>query len=253
MELLTSLLLAHVIGDFCLQSDKIVNDKLLNKHKSAWLYWHIAVHAVLTALMLRFNMAYLGGYIAIVFSHYVFDLAKSHFQTATNSRVLFFTDQAAHIVVIVAVAFAYGAISVPAGGITAAMPGLELITIAILCLTFVAAVVMQVLMSAWNPVLEGDGDNTGAANDDSLQNAGKYIGMLERLFVFGFIVAGQWQGIGFLLAAKSVFRFGDLSRAQDRRLTEYILVGTLLSFGMAILIAVAYQHFAAMLGAVAAP
>jgi hypothetical protein len=36
------------------------------------------------------------------------------------------------------------------------------------------------------------------------------------------------------LAAKSVFRFGDLKESKDRKLTEYILIGTLLSFGIAI-------------------
>jgi hypothetical protein len=47
-------------------------------------------------------------------------------------------------------------------------------------------------------------------------------------------VTSNWQAIGFLIAAKSVFRFGDLSQSKDRKLTEYILIGTLLSFGIAI-------------------
>ena len=68
---------------------------------------------------------------------------------------------------------------------------------------------------------------------NSLAKAGLYIGVLERLFVFGFIVLNQWQAIGLLIAAKSVFRFGDLSRAKDRKLTEYVLIGTLLSFALA--------------------
>lgn len=72
------------------------------------------------------------------------------------------------------------------------------------------------------------------SNKSSLSNAGKYIGMLERIFVFVFVVTGRWEGIGFLLTAKSVFRFGDLKESKDRKLTEYILIGTLLSFGIAI-------------------
>ena len=42
------------------------------------------------------------------------------------------------------------------------------------------------------------------------------------------------EGIGFLLAAKSIFRFGDLNKAQELRNTEYILIGTLTSFAIAI-------------------
>jgi hypothetical protein len=68
----------------------------------------------------------------------------------------------------------------------------------------------------------------------SLRKAGTYIGILERLFVFTFVVTGHWDAIGFLVAAKSVFRFGDLKESKDRKMTEYILIGTLLSFGIAL-------------------
>ena len=81
-------------------------------------------------------------------------------------------------------------------------------------------------MTSWSKALHD-------SNDQSLNNAGKYIGMLKRLFVFSFVITGNWQAIGFLLAAKSVFRFGDLKESKDRKLTEYILIGTLLSFGIA--------------------
>lgn len=84
-------------------------------------------------------------------------------------------------------------------------------------------------MSSWSKALN-------KSNNDSLSNAGKYIGMLERIFVFIFVVTGNWDGIGFLLAAKSVFRFGDLKESKDRKLTEYILIGTFLSFGIAIVV-----------------
>jgi hypothetical protein len=86
---------------------------------------------------------------------------------------------------------------------------------------------MREFMSKWSKDLND-------SNKESLNNAGKIIGMLERLFVFVFVVTGNWEGIGFLLAAKSVFRFGDLKESKDRKLTEYILIGTLLSFGIAI-------------------
>ena len=84
-------------------------------------------------------------------------------------------------------------------------------------------------MSSWSQAIND-------SNDDSLNNAGKYIGILERLFVFVFVITSNWGGIGFLLAAKSIFRFGDLKESKDRKLTEYILIGTLLSFGIAMAI-----------------
>jgi hypothetical protein len=66
--------------------------------------------------------------------------------------------------------------------------------------------------------------------------------MLERLLIYCFILTGHFEAIGFLLAAKSIFRFGDLKEAQDRKLTEYVLIGTLLSFGIAIATGLLVQY-----------
>ena len=72
--------------------------------------------------------------------------------------------------------------------------------------------------------------------DKSLPRGGKYIGMLERVLILTFVFAGCPEGIGFLLAAKSVFRFGDLQKASEVQQTEYVLIGTFLSFAIAILV-----------------
>ncbi|MDZ7853283.1 MAG: hypothetical protein U5L98_11735 [Halomonas sp.] len=53
--------------------------------------------------------------------------------------------------------------------------------------------------------------------------------MLERLLVLTLVLLDQLTAVGFLLAAKSVLRFGDLRDSRDRKLTEYVLLGTLLS------------------------
>lgn len=97
----------------------------------------------------------------------------------------------------------------------------------ILFLTKPTSIIIKNIISIWTPESKNK-------NDDSLQNAGNYIGIFERLFVFCFIITGHFEAIGFLLAAKSIFRFGDLKEAKDRKLTEYVLIGTLLSFGMAL-------------------
>lgn len=74
-----------------------------------------------------------------------------------------------------------------------------------------------------NPTLKG------------LPNAGKWIGFLERILILTFIFTDNIEGIGFLLAAKSIFRFGELNRSKDLKVTEYVLIGTFLSFTVAIL------------------
>ena len=62
-------------------------------------------------------------------------------------------------------------------------------------------------------------------------NGGRIIGQLERFLIYLFVLSGQPTGVGFLVAAKSVFRFGELSEHHNRLEAEYITIGTLLSFG----------------------
>lgn len=69
-----------------------------------------------------------------------------------------------------------------------------------------------------------------------LPNAGKWIGYIERILVLTFIYTHNVSGIGFLLAAKSIFRFGDLSKAKDINITKYVLIGTLSSFAISTII-----------------
>ncbi len=108
-----------------------------------------------------------------------------------------------------------------------------LFLIALIAVTYVSSILIKKTLELLNFTLPNGGIN----------EAGKYIGMLERLFVFTFVVVSFWEGIGFLLAAKSIFRFGDLKENKEIRLTEYILIGTLLSFGLAILIGQLYLEF----------
>ncbi|WP_022963743.1 hypothetical protein [Halopseudomonas pelagia] len=72
-------------------------------------------------------------------------------------------------------------------------------------------------------------NHTDLSNEASLKNAGKLIGFLERFLILTFVLLGQWSAIGFLLAAKSIMRFNDTHTAR-RPVSEYVLLGTLLSF-----------------------
>ncbi len=93
---------------------------------------------------------------------------------------------------------------------------------------------IKVIFSKWNL-------SKIVSDNESLEDAGTYIGILERLLVFVFIILNQWAAVGFLIAAKSVFRFGDLSAAKERKLTEYVLIGTLISFGIAIITGIMFN------------
>ncbi|WP_021024237.1 hypothetical protein [Salinivibrio costicola] len=68
--------------------------------------------------------------------------------------------------------------------------------------------------------------------------AGALIGYLERILILTFTLLGSYTAVGFVLAAKSIFRFGELTRSTDRSLTEYVLIGSLLSVVITTLVGV---------------
>ncbi len=98
-----------------------------------------------------------------------------------------------------------------------------------LIITTPLSVFISKVTSRWNADLH-------QTADQSLKDAGKWIGIIERILILTFIIIGEFEIIGFLLAAKSVFRFGDLKDNEDRKRTEYILIGTLISFSFSIFI-----------------
>ncbi len=227
IDLLLSLILAHVMGDFVLQLPSWVISKEKNGLKSRAFYYHLAIHLALVVFAFRFDTQYWFGACVIVFSHGIIDWLKIKWFTPRNYKQLFVLDQLLHLsILFLVVAFYFPSVT----EITIPLNRLLLVVLALVLLTRVGDIVMKVLLTGPEP------DDTS----DDLKNAGQTIGMLERMFVFGFIIGSSWTSIAFLITAKSVFRFGDLTNAKSRKLTEYVLIGTLLSFGWAILISLGY-------------
>jgi len=230
MIIFLKLLLAHLLGDFIFQTNKWVIDKVEYKYKSIYLYLHSILHGLLAWLFV-FRADFWPYVLVIMISHFFIDLSKLTFQNDRNQRAWFFIDQMLHILVLGLSAWGYLGLAMI--GLPHLSAQVWLILITLVFLTTPCSIVIKMLISTWTPIV--------GANDDSLQNAGKYIGILERLLIFTFIVTQHWEGIGFLIAAKSIFRFGDLQESKDRKLTEYILIGTLLSFGLAIMVGIGYS------------
>ena len=229
------LVLAHFIGDFALQPRRWVEDKLEKKWRSKYLYWHIALHLVLLLLLLQFQ--YLGVVAFIIITHYVIDLGKLALTNEKNYRWLFVLDQVLHLLVLAAAVYWVAPFEIDFKS-WFGEKNLLLITFLVF-VTFVSGIIMRMFLA---PYIDEIAKEDEAQDGGSLRNAGRYIGMLERLFVFGFIILNQWAAIGLLITAKSVFRFGDLNKGKNRKLTEYVLIGTLLSFGLAMLCGVVYLY-----------
>jgi len=226
MILFIKLLLAHLLGDFIWQPNAWVADKETKKHKSIYLYLHILLHGFLAGILV-WEIRFIPYSILIAVSHGIIDLIKLNFQKSNTKRTWFIADQITHILVLIAVVSLYQ--NNPINFVWFDNRFWILIT-GFLFITKPTSIFVKTIISIWSP------ESPNSHQDDSLASAGNYIGILERLFVFGFILTGHFEAIGFLLAAKSIFRFGDLKEAKDRKLTEYVLIGTLISFGTAIAI-----------------
>lgn len=222
----TQLILVHILGDFILQPNSWVSDKENKKLNSKYLYLHVLLHTALTmAILWDLQSWWIAAIVGI--SHYIIDAAKLLFQNFKTKKKWFFIDQLLHTIVIAGISFGLKEFNFDFIQNTHFLK----ILVAVVFLTTPTSIIIKTLLSAWSPVTEAH----TALQTESLSSAGKYIGILERLLVFTFIMMNHWEGVGFMIAAKSVFRFSDLAQAKQRKLTEYVLIGTLLSFGIAIL------------------
>ena len=135
----------------------------------------------------------------------VIDASKLLLQNGRNNRLLFFIDQALHIIVIGFSVLLFTetikVIEIPTK--------LWLYLLGAFLVTNPASISIKTIISVYTP-------KTEIEEDESLNNAGKYIGILERLLVYIFIITNHWEGVGFLIAAKSIFRFSDLTQSKDR-------------------------------------
>ena len=219
--LFLSLLLAHVIADFYLQNDKYCSQKEEKKFRSCFLYVHsLLVAAVSWALVPVSDFGFYA--LAIALSHLAIDLVKAYCPKGLWSFAL---DQAAHLAILAAVASEFD--------ITTELPlqfvdytgnfSMPLFILAVLLCIKPANVLIKLVLKRYQI-----GETLSCEN---IKNAGALIGNLERILTIIFVIIGRYEAIGFIIAAKSILRFKDTDTAK----TEYVLAGTFLSNGIALL------------------
>ena len=77
-------------------------------------------------------------------------------------------------------------------------------------------------------------------NDETLADQnGFYIGIFERLIILTFMILGQYSAIGVLITGKSIIRFS--AKNEDIK-SEYVLLGTMISYGITIITGIAVKH-----------
>lgn len=247
ISLMTALIAAHILADFYLQPTHWIKQRNQFHFRAECLYWHGALHGALVFGILFIvpdivAIKALACGVVVGTSHILIDGVKSY---AKPTMLAFLLDQLAHLIVLASIG--YVLLAPEAAQIKVALSqiisdqALAIATGYLLILRPVSIIIRQILRP-WTTSMQEEGTDQTA-----LESAGQYIGYLERLLVFTFILLNQLPAIGFLLAAKSVFRFGDLRQSDDKKLTEYVMLGTLSSFAITIAVGLAVSAIATQL------
>lgn len=237
LQLLVCLIAAHAIGDFVVQTGHMA----YNKRRLGVLLRHAGVVAGLSYLL---STAWTAWEIplGVLVAHALVDAVKARARQGTAPLVL---DQLAHLATVVGIAW-WAARSEPeVWGVRLLGPGyadaMLVLAGGVICV-FAGAILIgaavQPLVRQLEPLRQGD---AGRPHRRGFDHGGRLIGQLERALIFLFVLAGQPASIGLLIAAKSVLRFGELKETEHRMEAEYIIIGTLMSFGFGSLVAFATQ------------
>ncbi len=216
-------IIAHLLSDFILQPQKWCNVKDKQVF-TPYHFYHSAV-VLISSYVLSFDFGFWKAAIFLTIIHFVIDGLKSLIIQKTKIKYLFFIDQFLHLISIAGVVVLYDTMC----GISFMfeMDTKILITIAgfMLCAK-PANIIIKYLLQVF--AIETPVDNPNNIEEKSLPNAGKLIGIAERLLALALILLGQYEVVGLIIAAKSILRFNATQKS------EYVLVGTLLSFSIAV-------------------
>ncbi|HRE80500.1 MAG TPA: DUF3307 domain-containing protein [Opitutaceae bacterium] len=225
-----SLLAAHLLGDYVLQTKRMA----LGKKQWRMLGLHVAIQALLAYVLAgRFDAWWIP--VIVGSTHALIDRLKA--AVPRGGVWAHMVDQLAHLAVI----------GVMMQGLSAAEevswwsdhfgPATSqawiLISGAILTVRVAGIFIGFWVQPYLKEIEQAGGDRSVTPMARGLTNGGRVIGQWERALIFLLVGVGQPAGIGFLIAAKSIFRFGELKDRENRMEAEYITIGTLMSFGWA--------------------
>ena len=219
---LIKLFLSHLITDFILQPKTWVEDRSKRHFSSGKLYLHGFITAAFAWIMTGWQCWLVA--IIILITHVVIDGWKSY---KPKTISWFLADQFLHITVII---LCWAFIFVEWSDIKELWQKINIqeyiwkLVTGFVFLTLPAGILIGQFTKQWRDKI---------ADAENLANAGKWIGIIERIIILVFVLQNQYSAIGLLIAAKGIIRFNDKDRQEIK--TEYLVIGTLASIGLAII------------------
>ena len=216
--LLLNLLLAHLIGDFALQTSESCKHKRDKKWVSVYHYCHALIVFAL-AWLASWDWAFCWCALVIGVTHFAIDMWKSYREENVK---WFAVDQMLHIAMMAGVAWMWCSMNDWSMPVDVALYYVAM-TIAIIVCWKPSNIFIKLMLKHYSvnmPEEKAGGFNAGAL-----------IGDIERWLILAFVLMQHYEALGLLIAAKSIIRFSE----KDTEKTEYVLAGTLMSIFIAVL------------------
>lgn len=217
---LVKLILAHLLTDFVLQPSAWIVSRRQKHFSSKHLYLHALLTAVIALVFIGFSYWLVG--LAILVTHLLIDGWKSY-QPVNISY--FLLDQLLHFIVLGACWYFtfFSWTDVRYAWQQANTSSTWILITSMVFLTQPCAILIGQLTNKWRQQIP---------ESDSLGSAGKWIGIVERIIILVLVLNQQYASVGLLITGKSLLRFNEPNRLEAK--TEYLLIGTLISFSIAI-------------------
>lgn len=229
---LLTLISAHFIGDFYLQSNTMA---ILKKDSFFISLKHAVYYSVpFLFLPLLFEKS-LGVVLLSMGLHFLIDLFKFKLEKnkkegntilGLKPKFIYLIDQGIHFLSLIFI----GTISVATLRVSILIESLNLpvfivILPGILFLFKPANITFKIIFGEYAPLEK---------ENNSVQGAGAVIGSLERILMLIFLGLNQFAAVGLIMTAKSIARYDKISK--DPVFAEYYLIGTLYSILVTVII-----------------
>lgn len=249
------LMIGHLLGDFYFQPDCLVKKK---KESFIWVILHCIIYSAVIGVMLLPKEHDIRKYVFLILlitvSHLIIDIVKIIIDEKCKpggcKMIIFLFDQIAHLLILLVISQMCGA------GINASLfaqisewlPTIvekfvdfivknQIIIFSFLLCGKPSAILVSLVFGLIPKTMKNAKKRRGnkkITNSDEQEGMkiGSWIGILEREIILILGLLGEYEAIGFVIAAKSLARH---SQFDNPAFAEKYLVGTLLSTLIAIL------------------
>lgn len=212
-------LLAHVLADFQLQSQKMAD---LKSRRLNFLILHLGIVLLPLLFFWLILPKYLLFFALVWLSHALIDFLKNRLNSSIirhhAQKFAFLLDQILHLISIFALYFLLGQQQIPAPNWLSE----RYFMLQALFFFALTGKPINILFKLFFSKYQA-GEDSG----ETIAGAGAMIGILERLIMGLSLIFGQFTAIGLVFTAKSIARYNKISESQS--FAEYYLIGSLFS------------------------